>query len=214
MIGPDRALPAVVRGGRRRRGGSASYPSSRSWLPVFRRAGPRLTPAVAPGHCFGPANGGGSGHRTGPRLRRRRDCDDARSRTAVLPPDGWVVVAVISDKFWPLLCESIGLEDLAARVDLRTNRFAPAPAVESMICVGCCPRSPDHRRGPQPAGRGGGSPRAAQHTLHAVASPCIQSIGMVADVDSAEGPHRVVQGPLRSSRPLTPAAGLGGTPRR
>ncbi|MDH5616057.1 MAG: CoA transferase, partial [Acidimicrobiia bacterium] len=35
--------------------------------------------------------------------------------------DGWVVVAVIGDKFWPLLCEALELDDLAARADLRTN---------------------------------------------------------------------------------------------
>ncbi|MDH3308896.1 MAG: CoA transferase, partial [Acidimicrobiia bacterium] len=45
--------------------------------------------------------------------------------------------------------------------------------------------------------------------LEAVRSPYIVSTGMVAEVQSPEGPYRVVQGPLRSGAAGRPAPALG-----
>ncbi len=123
--------------------------------------------------------------------------------------DGWVVIAVIGDKFWPMLCEAIGLENLGSDDRLRTNlqrtearreideaveaavgRFTTAEALELL--------------------REAGVPHGPLNTvLQAVATPYVQETGMVAEVETPEGSYRVVQGPLRSGPPSRHAPGLG-----
>lgn len=123
--------------------------------------------------------------------------------------DGWVVVAVIGDKFWPLLCGALGLDDLAARTDVRTNpqRTAARREIDGAIAdaLGRLTTGEAVRR----LGAAG-VPHAVLNTiLEAVATPYVTDTGMVAEVDSPEGVYRIVQGPLRTGRPLRPAPGLG-----
>jgi crotonobetainyl-CoA:carnitine CoA-transferase CaiB-like acyl-CoA transferase len=123
--------------------------------------------------------------------------------------DGWVVIAVLGDKFWPLLCEAIGIEHLGRDDRLRTNpqrtearrevdeaveaavgRFTTAEALERL--------------------RRAGVPHGPLNTvLQAIATPYVQETGMVAEVETPEGSYRVVQGPLRSGPPSRHAPALG-----
>jgi crotonobetainyl-CoA:carnitine CoA-transferase CaiB-like acyl-CoA transferase len=123
--------------------------------------------------------------------------------------DGWVVVAVLGDKFWPLLCDALELEELAAEVDLRINRRRTADRERIDAAVsGALGRLTTEEALRRLATAG--VPHAPLNTvLQAVASPYVQQAGMVAEVDSPEGPYRVVQGPLRSGNIVRPAPGLG-----
>ncbi len=57
--------------------------------------------------------------------------------------DGWMVIAVLSDKFWPRLCAALGLEDLERDEELATNegRFRRRQEVEEVL-VGVLARLP------------------------------------------------------------------------
>ena len=123
--------------------------------------------------------------------------------------DGWVVIAVIGDKFWPLLCEAIGLDRLAARDDLRTNpqRTAARREIDQAVATALAGLTTAEAIGRLSTA---GVPHAPLNTLlEAVSTPYVQSTGLVAEVDSPEGPYRIVQGPLRSGDPIRPAPGLG-----
>jgi crotonobetainyl-CoA:carnitine CoA-transferase CaiB-like acyl-CoA transferase len=123
--------------------------------------------------------------------------------------DGWVVIAVIGDKFWPLLCRAIGLEHLADDDRLRTNhqrtgaRAEVDEAVETAIGELTIKEALDKLRQ-------AGVPHGPLNTvLQAVSSPYVDETGMVAEIDSPEGSYRVVQGPLRSGDPTRSAPSLG-----
>jgi formyl-CoA transferase/CoA:oxalate CoA-transferase len=123
--------------------------------------------------------------------------------------DGWIVVAVIGDKFWPLLCEALDLNDLSGRSDLVTNpqRTAARREIDDAIAaaLGCLTTAEAVRRL-----TAAGVPHARiNRLLEAVALPYVVSTGIVAEVNSPEGPYRIVQGPFRSGEPLLPAPGLG-----
>ena len=123
--------------------------------------------------------------------------------------DGWVVIAVIGDKFWPLLCNAIGLEHLADDDHLRSNpqrtetrrevdtaveeaiaRFTTEEALERLAAAGV-PHGP------------------VNTVLQAVATPYARETEMVADVETPEGNYQIVQGPLRSGDVPRPAPSLG-----
>ncbi len=123
--------------------------------------------------------------------------------------DGWLVVAVIGDKFWPLLCAAIGLDRLADRPDLLTNpqRTAARREVDEAVSAAFARLSTEEALEKL---RRAGVPHSPLYTLlEAVASPYVQSTGMVAEVDAPEGAYRVVQGPLRSGSRPRPAPALG-----
>jgi crotonobetainyl-CoA:carnitine CoA-transferase CaiB-like acyl-CoA transferase len=123
--------------------------------------------------------------------------------------DGWVVVAVIGDKFWPPLCRALGLEELAARDDLRTNRQRTAARheVDAAVEKRLAALSTEETLKRLAAA---GVPHAPLNTvLEAVASPYVQGTGMVKEVATPEGGYRVVQGPLRDGTDPRPAPGLG-----
>lgn len=123
--------------------------------------------------------------------------------------DGWVVIAIIGDKFWPLLCEALGLDRLAERNDLRTNSQRTGARREIDQAVANALAALTTGEAVRRLGEAG-VPHARLNTLlEAVATPYVQSTGMVAEVDSPEGPYRIVQGPLRSGAPTRPAPGLG-----
>jgi crotonobetainyl-CoA:carnitine CoA-transferase CaiB-like acyl-CoA transferase len=123
--------------------------------------------------------------------------------------DGWVVISVIGDKFWPLLCNAIGLEHLADDDRLRTNdqrtgaRAEVDEAVETAIAELTTEEALEKLQQ-------AGVPHGSLNTvLQAVSTPYVEETGMVAEVDSPEGSYRVVQGPLRTGNPTRPAPSLG-----
>ena len=123
--------------------------------------------------------------------------------------DGWVVISVIGDKFWPLLCNAIGLEHLANDDRLRTNdqrtgaRAEVDGAVETAIAELTTEEALEKLQQ-------AGVPHGSLNTvLQAVSTPYVEETGMVAEVDSPEGSYRVVQGPLRTGNPTRPAPSLG-----
>jgi crotonobetainyl-CoA:carnitine CoA-transferase CaiB-like acyl-CoA transferase len=123
--------------------------------------------------------------------------------------DGWVVVAVIGDKFWTTVCAALGLDDLAARDDLATNRqrHAARDEVDGAITQRVARMTTKDALARL---REAGVPSAPVNTmLDALTSPYAQERGIVAEVDSPEGSYRVVQGPLRTGAQPRPAPYLG-----
>ncbi len=123
--------------------------------------------------------------------------------------DGWVVIAVLGDKFWPMLCRVLDLGDMAAREDLRTNheRTIARAEVDAAVeeAIGGLTTSEALRRLTE-----GGIPNAPINSIvEALATPYVKERGLVAEVASPEGPYRVVQGPLRDGRRPRPAPALG-----
>lgn len=123
--------------------------------------------------------------------------------------DGWVVIAVIGDKFWPLLCNAVGLEHLAEDDRLRSNRQRTEArrevdaAVEQAIAQFTTAEIVARLSG-------AGVPHGLLNSvLEAMAMPYADETGMVVAVDSPEGTYRVVQGPLRSGDTTRPAPSLG-----
>ena len=152
------------------------------------------TAAMGTGTDAGPV---GSGH------------DNIVPYRAFATADGWVVVAVIGDKFWPLLCGALGLDDLAGRADLRTNPQRTAARTEIDGAVAGALGRLITEEALLRLGAAGVPHAALNSILEAVASPYVTETGMVAEVNSPEGVYRIVQGPLRTGRPLRPAPGLG-----
>ncbi len=123
--------------------------------------------------------------------------------------DGWVVIAVLGDKFWPMLCRVLDLDELAARDDLRTNhqrtisRAEVNAAVEEAI--GRLTTTEALRRL-----TAAGIPNAPINSMiEALATPYVKERGLVTEVASPEGTYQVVQGPLRDGRRPRPAPALG-----
>ena len=123
--------------------------------------------------------------------------------------DGWIVIAVIGDKFWPLLCEALEIDEIAANDDLHTNaqRTTARDDVNAAVETAVARFSTEEALARLSAA---GVPHAPLNTLlQAIAMPYVTETGMVAEVETAEGSYKVVQGPLRSGRPVRPAPGLG-----
>lgn len=123
--------------------------------------------------------------------------------------DGWVVIAVIGDKFWPLLCNAIGLEHLAEDERLRTNpqRTASRREVDAAVEAAVARYTTDQALKRLAAA---GVPHGPLNTvLEAVATPYARETAMVAEIDTPEGGYRVVQGPLRAGDAPRPAPTLG-----
>jgi crotonobetainyl-CoA:carnitine CoA-transferase CaiB-like acyl-CoA transferase len=123
--------------------------------------------------------------------------------------DGWVVIAVIGDKFWPLLCSAIGLESLGQDERLLTNhqrteaRHEVDEAVERAIAQ-FTTEEIDARLSEA------GVPHGLLNTvLDAMTMPYARETAIVAEVSSPEGTYNVVQGPFRSAQPKRPAPSLG-----
>lgn len=123
--------------------------------------------------------------------------------------DGWVVIAVIGDKFWPALCAALDLAEMAGRKDLRSNaqRLAARAEVEAAVAervVGLTVDEVVERLRRQ------GVPHApVRGLLDALTAPYVRERGIVAEVEAPEGSYPIVQGPLRSGEEPRPAPGLG-----
>lgn len=123
--------------------------------------------------------------------------------------DGWVVIAVLGDKFWPLLCAAIGRDDLGSRADLTKNdqRTAARVEVDEAIEVAMAALSTtDALERLKTAG----VPHAPINTiLQGLAVPYAREREVVTEVASQQGPYSVVQGPLRDRQAPRPAPALG-----
>ncbi|MBA2311312.1 MAG: CoA transferase [Actinobacteria bacterium] len=123
--------------------------------------------------------------------------------------DGWIVIAVLADKFWPPLCATLGLDGLAGDPALATNagRFAARPRVDAAIGSALAEVTVQEAI---EGLRAAGVPSApVLGVLDALTSPYVQRRGIVATVDAAQGPYRVAQGPLWDRAPVRPAPALG-----
>lgn len=123
--------------------------------------------------------------------------------------DGWVVIAVLSDKFWPPLCAALDLDDLAARADLRTvvGRRAARREIDTRIEQAVAPLRVAEL---VERLRTAGVPHApVRSVLDALSTPYVEGRGLVERIATAEGDYAVVRGPLPGVRPLGPAPALG-----
>jgi formyl-CoA transferase/CoA:oxalate CoA-transferase len=148
------------------------------------------TAALATGEEPGPV---GSGHHSVVPYR------------AFATADGWVVVAVLGDKFWPKLCEALDLGELAGRPDLLTNtgRAAHRNEVDEAVELALGGLT---TAGASQVLETAGVPHAPINTvLQALRTPYVDARGLVAGT----GTYHVVQGPLRDGRPARPAPGVG-----
>ncbi len=123
--------------------------------------------------------------------------------------DGWMVVAVLSDKFWPRLCDALGLDALRddRRLDINEGRRAHAREIDLALASALSDLSQQEadRRLRRTA-----VPHApVRSVLEAITTPYVRGRGLVVEVPTAEGPYAVVTGPLRADRPLRAAPGLG-----
>jgi formyl-CoA transferase/CoA:oxalate CoA-transferase len=120
--------------------------------------------------------------------------------------DGWIVAAVLGDKFWPPFCAALGLGDLAERPDLVTNagRAGARREVDRAVeeAIGRLTATEVQER----LARVGVPHAPINSILEALGSPYVAARGMVRDID---GGYRVVQGPLRAGHAPRPAPGLG-----
>jgi crotonobetainyl-CoA:carnitine CoA-transferase CaiB-like acyl-CoA transferase len=123
--------------------------------------------------------------------------------------DGWIVIAVLSDKFWPPMCAALGLEGLAARPDLDTNagRLAARDEIEAAISGATARLATPEAVA---ALREAGVPHApVLSVIEALTAPYVRDRGLVARVDAPGGGYDVVPGPLWNKERVTAAPGLG-----
>lgn len=123
--------------------------------------------------------------------------------------DGWITVAVIGDKFWPLLCRALDLDSVASRDDLRSNeqRAAARQQVDEAVARQLATLTRDEALSRLQAV---GVPSAPVNTvLAALDAPYVRDRGIVADVAMDGAPYRVVRGPLRAGGTPRPAPDLG-----
>ncbi len=152
------------------------------------------TGAMATGESPGPV---GSGHHTIVPYR------------AYATADGQLVVAVLGDRFWLPLCEALGLDDMAARDDLAHNvdRVAARAEVDAAVAEAMADLTND--RAIERLAAAGVPHAPIASVLEAVTSPYAAASGLVTAIPYDGGSYHVVQGPLRSERPLRPAPRLG-----
>ncbi|MDQ1496719.1 MAG: hypothetical protein QOI86_59 [Actinomycetota bacterium] len=125
--------------------------------------------------------------------------------------DGWVVIAVLADKFWPSLCRALRLEALApdVRPDLVCNqgRLAARVEVESAVTEAMASLTAAEAQGRLAAQ---GVPNApVLGLLAALSSPYVVNRELVQWIETQQGGYSVVQGPLNDGRPRRPAPALG-----
>lgn len=109
--------------------------------------------------------------------------------------DGWMVIAVIGDRFFDRLCDALGLDDLADDAELRTNagRAADRDRVDEAVATATA------QLGTGELGTlldEAGIPHAPIRGLTtALTSPYVQDRGLV-DTVAGDPPYSVVRGPL------------------
>jgi CoA:oxalate CoA-transferase len=123
--------------------------------------------------------------------------------------DGWIVIAVLGDKFWSPLCEVLQLSGLAAREELRTSegRLAARGEVDTAVAAAVARLTTAQALERL---RAAGVPAApVLGVLDALSTDYVRQRGLVRQVETERGPYAVVQGPLRAGDPSRSAPGLG-----
>lgn len=122
--------------------------------------------------------------------------------------DGWLVIAVLADKFWPPLCEALRLP-LVDRKDLATNegRVAARTEVDQAIASAVAEMS---RTSVSERLTAAGVPSAPVHRLlDALTTPYVAERGLVQSVETSDGAYTRVAGPYGAGVALRPAPELG-----
>lgn len=122
--------------------------------------------------------------------------------------DGWLVIAVLADKFWHPLCEALALP-LGEREDLATNegRVAARAEVDAAIAGAVVQMS---RAAALERLAAAGVPAApVNRLLDALATPYVTERGLVHAVPTSEGAYTRVAGPFGAGVQLRPAPELG-----
>lgn len=123
--------------------------------------------------------------------------------------DGWVVVAVLGDKFWPALCRALELDDLSERDDLRTNAGRDAAREEVEGAVGAALGRLSTEEALRRLAEADVPSGPVLSVLDALSTPYVRERELLIDLETAEGTYGLVRGPLASGRRLRPAPALG-----
>lgn len=123
--------------------------------------------------------------------------------------DGWIVVAILADKFWPRLCDALDLAELKADPGLATNagRKARADEVETALAkvLGTMSTAAAEAR----LARAEVPNAPVRGILEALGTPYVRSRDIVASIATPEGPYTLIRSPLRVDRSPSPAPALG-----
>ena len=122
--------------------------------------------------------------------------------------DGWVAVAVLADKFWPRVCDVLGLADLGDRADLRhvAGRLANRDLVDSAVRAAVSAMTVAEAS--ERLGHAGVPAAPVRGVLEALRTPYVRARGAVRAFTAEQGTYQVVRGPLHEVE-LTTAPELG-----
>lgn len=123
--------------------------------------------------------------------------------------DGWIVIAVLSDRFWEPLCDALGLAELRTRAELTENRgrLAARDDVEAAVATATSQLTLDQASELLQVADVPHAP--VNDLLEALDSAYVRQRGMVAQVRTPEGGYASVQGPLHAATSPRPAPLLG-----
>lgn len=123
--------------------------------------------------------------------------------------DGHVVIAVLAEKFWSLLCGALELGDLAEREDLASGagRLAARREVDARIEEACLRWSTDEviarlDDAGVPASR-------VNSVIEALTTDYVRQRGLVEEIAAPEGDYSTLRGPFDPPAPVSPAPALG-----
>ena len=124
--------------------------------------------------------------------------------------DGWVVVAVLADKFWPRLCQALELRQLAGDETLAGTAARKARSGEIDAAIAAVLEKMTTAEA-ESLMRAAGVPNApVRSLLDALGTPYVQTRGLVAEVPTPEGPYSLVRSPLNQTDGAPrPAPALG-----
>ena len=124
--------------------------------------------------------------------------------------DGWIVIAALGDKFWLPLCAALGLQDLAARDDLRTNRGRSAARSEIDVAVAAATSVLSTGKLLEVLRKSGVPHAPVNKVLDALRAPYVERRGIVERLEASEGEYFVPTTPLREGEVvLRPAPDRG-----
>ena len=124
--------------------------------------------------------------------------------------DGWVVIAVIGDRFWPALLSALDIDAAAfGEVDLARNvaRHEHREVVDAAVVTALSRLTVEQVCARLAAAAVPHAP--VNGMVDALATPYVVERGVVAEVATPEGSYRTVRGPLNDGQPLLPAPALG-----